>query len=113
MHSKKSKVVARFPKNKCPKCRERVDHEVSEKEFREYGPSILPKYGDLTSCGACGTVLEYTSDPSALILQIAPRWRIDLLEEVGKIPEKLSLSEMIQKAQSRKPARLRPYQAPQ
>jgi hypothetical protein len=104
MQTKKYKAGDKQPKLRCPNCHKRLNREATPKELRLYGQSIRPQYGDLTLCDGCDAVLEYTSDPAALTLRIAPQWRSDLLNDMrARDP---SLAEVVHSIQDRKPLRI-------
>jgi hypothetical protein len=104
MQKKKHKTNEKQAKARCPKCRQRIHNEPTRKEFVLYGPSIGPRYGDLTECGACGTVLECRTDQGELRLNVAPKWRSDLLNDMTR--RNPSLSEIVRSIQARKPLRV-------
>jgi hypothetical protein len=112
MLKKTSRAIERQPKLRCPHCRERIYGEITPKELRQYGHSILPKLGDLTQCEGCGTMLEYGCDPAFMVLKPAPQWRVDLINEVDSIPGVPSLPEMIEGVRKRRPVRLLAHFAP-
>lgn len=103
MQKKKSGAVQ--PKLKCPNCGKRVDREITPREFSQYQQSIMPQPGQLTECDSCKTMLEYACDPAFLVLKVAPKWRVDLFNEVDT-PDDPSLSELVENARNRRPTRL-------
>jgi hypothetical protein len=106
LQKKKFRLVQRQPKLKCPNCCKRIDGEITPREFRQYGQSIVPEAGQLTRCDGCETILEYAYDPAFLVLKLAPKWRVDLCNEVDSIPDNPSLSELVESGRNGRPMRL-------
>ena len=112
MPKKQSGDVGRKPRLRCPNCHERIDGEITQAEFRQYGQSILPKVGDLTQCDHCRTFLEYAFDPAFMVLKVAPSWRVGLIEGVDTIADDVRLPELIESVRNRKPVRITSNFAP-
>ncbi len=113
MQKKKLKRVERKPKLRCPNCGQRIDHEITPEEIRVYGHSmLLPRVGEITSCDGCNAMLEYTSDPAAMVLKLASQWRVNSLNEADSIPDHPSLSEILERVRNRKTVRLTDYYGP-
>jgi hypothetical protein len=109
MPTKRRRTIDKKPKLRCPECNERIHCEPTPEELRLFGQSIRPQHGQLTSCGCCDTVLEYTCDPADLTLKFAPKWRRGLMNELDKemAESAPTLSEVVQSISDRRPLRLR------
>jgi len=100
------KTPEKKPKLQCPKCGKRIKTDLSTRELRLYRNLTLPRAGDLTECDECGAILEYLCDPTVIRVQIAPQWRVELLNEAEESLSEPSLSEMVKSIRDQKPMRL-------
>jgi hypothetical protein len=81
METRKHKAGEYEPELACPKCHVALQRLAVPKELISYSEWLLPQCGDLESCNACGTVLEYISGANRLLLKISS---LDALFEQGK-----------------------------
>jgi hypothetical protein len=85
MSKKNRNVRKKELKPRCPECHKPIGFVADRLTVGlDRACPLLPGPGDLTQCDHCLAMLEYGGDPTSLTLKLAPRERVELLNNLTR-----------------------------